>query len=155
MNTYEKNAVGEEYLIINGQQVVRAGENYDNPETGEYIHWVTNPNAKGTIAKEFTFKIRHSVMSSKFTVDSTSVSISCNACVTDMDNDYVAGFLGHEYTVNIVGIFTRTLLFDTGGTESGSISGLKKGGEYRVEIINVGDLADIYYLQGSGKITNN
>lgn len=28
-----------EYLIVNGTDIVYDGEDYENPDTGEYIHW--------------------------------------------------------------------------------------------------------------------
>ena len=34
------------YVIVNGEQVVYEDQDYNNPETGEYIHWVTNTNAR-------------------------------------------------------------------------------------------------------------
>ncbi len=35
----EAKEVEEEYLIVNGTKVIHVGEDYDNPDTGEYIHW--------------------------------------------------------------------------------------------------------------------
>ena len=59
-------------LIVNGTDIVRVGEDYENPETGEYVRW--DKDAKG-VDKTFSFKIRYSVSSSKFTVHSTKVSV--------------------------------------------------------------------------------
>ncbi len=143
------------YLIINGNQVVRAYENYENPETGEYVHWTTNVNARGTIVKSFEYKIRYSVTSSSFTVGSTSVSVSSNAHVEDIYGNYASGYSGHAYQIQITGIFSRNLYFSVGGTESGTLSGLQNGGSYTVTIINNDYLSDIYYLVGSGSISNN
>lgn len=28
-----------EYLVVNGTDIVRVGEDYENPETGEYVRW--------------------------------------------------------------------------------------------------------------------
>ena len=47
-----------EYLVVNGTDIVRVGEDYENPETGEYVRW--DKDAKG-VDKTFSFKIRYSV----------------------------------------------------------------------------------------------
>lgn len=44
-----------EYLIVNGTDIVRVGEDYENPETGEYVRW--DKDAKG-VDKTFSFKIQ-------------------------------------------------------------------------------------------------
>lgn len=41
---------------------------------------------------------------------------------------------------------------DTGGTESGTISGLKKGGKYYVEISTGQEVPGYYYLIGDGTV---
>lgn len=52
------------YFIINGDTVVKEGENYYNEDTGEYFVW---GNERG-VDKSFSFKIRYSVSSSYFKV---------------------------------------------------------------------------------------
>lgn len=143
------------YLIINGEKVVYAYENYENEETGEYIRWVTNKNAISSVAKTFSFKIRNSVTSSKFTVGSTSVKVSSDAHVEDIYGNYASGYSGHAYQIQLTGIYSRNLYFSVDGTESGTISGLTNGGSYSVTIINNDYLSDNYYLVGTGTITNN
>lgn len=123
----------EPYFIINDKEIIYFGEYYENTETGEYFRWITNPDAKGEIAKEFEFKIRHSVKSSKFKINSTKVSVESSAVVTDAANDSVSGYNDHPYSVSINGTYSRTLDFSTGGTESGTISGLVNGGSCQPE----------------------
>lgn len=64
-----------EYLIVNGTDIVYVGEDYENPDTGEYVHW----NESRGVDKSFSFKIRYSVTSSKFTVHSDKVRVSADA----------------------------------------------------------------------------
>ena len=146
------------YFIINDNEIIYYGEDYENAETGEYFRWITNPNAKGEIAKNFEFKIKHSVKSSKFTINSTKVSVESSAKVTDAANDPVSGYNNHPYSVSITGTYSRNLDFSTGGTESGTISGLVNGGSYTVTISNQKSFPStpeypVLYLQGSGSIT--
>ena len=42
-----------EYLVVNGTDIVRVGEDYENPETGEYVRW--DKDARG-VDKTFSFK---------------------------------------------------------------------------------------------------
>lgn len=146
---------GDGYFIINGEQMIDVYEDYENPETGEYIHWTTNTNARGVVVKTFSFKIRHSVTSSKFTVGSTSVYVSSDAHVEDISGNYQSGYSGHAYQISINGIYSRNLYFSINGTESGTITGLSNGNQYSVTIINNDYLSDRYYLVGSGSIKNN
>lgn len=145
----------EPYLIINGEQVVHAYENYENAKTGEYVRWITRLTSSGGIVKTFSYKIRYSVTSSKFTVGSTSVNVSSDAHVEDIYGNYASGYSGHAYQIQVTGIFSRNLYFSVDGTESGTINGLTNGGSYSVSIINNDYLSDYYYLVGSGTITNN
>lgn len=132
------------------------GENYENKETGEYFRWISVPTARGTIAKSFEFKIRFSVQSTSFTIDSTSVSVEANAFVEDVFGAQVSGYSGHEYTIELTrGLSTKSLQFDIDGTESGTISGLTSGGSYTMKIINNDYLSPGDYLTGWGTITNN
>lgn len=156
VNAFAATSAAEEpYFIVNGEKVVRLNENYENPETGEYFRWVTNPNARGTIAKSFEFKIRYSVTSSKFTVDSSTVTVSSSAQVQDRYGYNQSGYSGHAYQIQVTGIYSRNLYFSVGGTESGTISNLESGGSYKVTIINNDYLNDSLYLVGSGTIRNS
>lgn len=140
-----------EYLIVNGNDIVYVGDDYENPDTGEYIHW--NTDARG-IDKSFSFKIRYSVTSSSFTVNSSTVYVSSDAHVEDLYGNTVSGYDGHEYTVSIVGLYNRNLQFSVGGTQSGTITGLNDGGSYKVQITNNDYLSDTLYLVGSGTVSS-
>lgn len=136
------------YFIINGDTVVKEGENYYNEDTGEYFVW---GNQRG-VDKSFSFKIRYSVSSSYFKVNGTKVSVDCSAYIGDSSLYKVSGYDNFKYTVRLVGVYARKLKFDTGGTESGTISGLKKGGKYYVEISTGQEVPGYYYLIGDGTV---
>ena len=140
-----------EYLIVNGKDIVYVGDDYKNPDTGEYIHW--NTDTRG-IDKSFSFKIRYSVTSSSFTVNSSTVYVSADAHVEDLNGNTVNGYDGHEYTVSIVGLYNRNLQFSVGGTQSGTITGLNDGGSYKVQITNNDYLSDNLYLVGDGTVSS-
>ena len=55
------------YLIVNGEDIVYVGEDYENPETGEYVRWDTSSRG---VDKSFSFCIRYSLTTSDFTVHS-------------------------------------------------------------------------------------
>lgn len=139
-----------EYLVVNGEDIVHVGEDYENPDTGEYVHW--NANARG-VDKSFSFKIRYSITSSSFTVHSSKVLVSSNAHVEDLYGNWVSGFNGHLYTVSIVGWYARNLQFSVGSSQSGTVSGLDNGGSYKVQITNNDYLSDTRYLVGSGTVS--
>ena len=67
----------------------------------------------------------------------------------------VSGYIGHAYRVELIGILTRKLNFEVGGIETGIISGLQKGGSYKVRIANEDYLDTPLYLMGGGTIYNN
>lgn len=138
------------YLIVNGTDVVLIGEDYENPETGEYIHW---GKERGT-DKSFSFKIQSTLKSSKFTVNSTKEKVTCSASITDSSLNPISGYTGHQYTVSLSkGIGSgKSLKFKVGGTQSGTITGLTKGGSYYVQITNNDYLPSTRYLSGSGTI---
>lgn len=138
------------YLVVNGEDIVYVGENYENPDTGEYVHW--NQDARG-VDKSFSFKIRYSVTSSKFTVHSEKVLVTSDAHVEDLYGNYVGGYDGHLYTVSIVGWYSRNLQFSVGNEQSGTITGLDNGGSYKVQITNNDYLSDTRYLVGSGTVS--
>ena len=141
-----------EYLIVNGTDIVHVGEDYENPDTGEYVHW--NADARG-VDKSFTFKIRYSVTSSSFTVHSNKVTISADAQVEDLYGNISSGYNGHKYTVSLIGLYYRNLQFEVGGTQSGTISGLNNGGSYKVQVTNNDYLSDTTYLVGSGTVSTS
>lgn len=135
------------------------GENYENKETGEYFRWINTSqkgiSASGTVAKEFEFRIRSSVKSSSFTIDSSSVGVEATAWVEDTFGNLQSGYSGHKYTVKLNRFLTsKSLQFDIGGTESGTISGLSSGGSYTLEVQNNDYLPSSEYLVGYGTVTN-
>jgi hypothetical protein len=139
-----------EYLIVNGSDIVYVGEDYENPDTGEYIHW---DNYARSVDKNFTFKMRYSVTSSSFTAHSTKVLVIANAHVEDLNGNIISGYTGHLYTVSIVGWYSRNLQFSVGSAQSGTITGLENGGSYKVQITNSDYLVDTRYLVGSGSVS--
>ena len=140
--------VDRPYVIINGIHIVYEGENFESPETGEYFRWT---GTRG-VDKEFTFNIRYSVESSKFTINGDRVVVNADAHVEDNAGNYLSGYKGHLYTVSIKGWYSRSLQFSVGQDQSGTISGLWKGGRYSVEIINNDYLEYGKNLVGSGTI---
>lgn len=118
-----------EYLIVNGEEIVYAGEDYENPDTGEYVRWSQSGSKAGKTNKKFSFKIRYSVTSSKFNVSSTKVRITANAHVENSKGGAVSGYDGHLYSVTLSGILNRNLQFSVGESQSGTITGLKKRGK--------------------------
>ena len=137
------------YLIVNGEDIVYVGEDYENPETGEYVRW---DNTRG-VDKSFSFNIRYSVTSSSFTVHSTKVKVTANATVQDLYGNVLSGYKGHLYTVSIVGVYSRNLQFSVGSSQSGTITGLQNNGSYKVTITNNDYLDSNKTLVGSGTIS--
>lgn len=136
------------YVIINGIYKVYEGENWESPATGEYFYWT---GTRG-VDKSFTFNIRYSVQSSEFTINGTQVIVTADAEVRDDNGYYLKGFKGHLYSVSIDGWYSRWLQFSVGRKQSGTISGLKKGGKYKVTIMNNDYLEYGQNLVGSGTI---
>lgn len=137
---------------------IEYGVDYENKETGEYFRWKDVPSEfslLGTVAKEFTFNIRYSVQSS-VTVNSSSVKVKASAHVEDMFGNYVSGYNGHKYTVELAkGLTSKSAQFKVGTTATKTLTGLKKGNKYTLTVINNDRLGDTVYLVGSGTITNN
>ena len=141
-----------ECVILSDNKRVPLYTNYENPETGEYIRWEFTKDKAGEVVKKFSFKIQWSVTSSNFTVKSSKVKVSANAHIEDYNGTVFNCNDGHRYEVQIIGVYARSLYFAIGGTESGTIDGLKKGGSYKVKIINTDSISDANYLVGSGTI---
>lgn len=139
-----------QYLIVNGTEIVRVGEDYENPETGEYIHWTND--SRSSVDKKFEFKIRWSLTTASFTVHSNKVEIACDADVQSSTGIVLSGYNGHKYTVSLIGVYSRNLQFAVGGTEFGTVDGLKTGGNYKVQISNNDYLASNVYLVGTGTV---
>jgi len=56
--------------------------------------------------------------------------IKASAKIVNSSWQTQSGYKGHKYTVSIVGVYSRNLQFAVDGTQSGTISGLQKGGKY-------------------------
>ena len=139
------------YVILNGETAVYEGQDWENPETGEYFRW---SNTRG-VDKSFSFKIRNSVESSKFTVSGSSVTITCYAAVKNSQGVIVPGYENHRYRVELKGIFSRALDFRAQRNASGSISGLVNGGSYSVKITNMDSISSsVHYLVGEGRVVS-
>ena len=138
-----------EYIVVNGTDRVRVGEDYKNSETGEYIRWDKNARKAD---KTFSFKIRYSISTSKFEVKSSTVSVKSDAHIEDYRGNVVNG-KGHKYTISIIGVLTRNLKFAVQGTQKGTVTGLKKGGKYKVTITNNDYLDNTKYLVGNGSVS--
>lgn len=140
-----------EYLIVNDTDIVYVGEDYENPITGEYIRW---QNGRG-LDKKFTFSVKYSVKSSKFVINGSSVDISTTAQIEDRNGNSASGYYGHLYMVSILNFLTcKDLQFSLGKVQSGTITGLKSGGSYYVQIVNNDYLPDNLYLVGEGTIVS-
>ena len=141
-----------DYLIVNGTDIVYVGEDYENPDTNEYIHW--SKDEKGLI-KSFDFRIRYSITSSSFKTTSTKARVTANAHVENLSGQTISGYSGHLYTVSLVGLYSRNLQFSVGSSQSGTVTGLQSGGSYQVRITNNDKLKeDTHYLVGSGSVSS-
>ena len=113
---------------------------------------VINIDSKGRIAKEFSFKIRWSVTSSKFTINSSSVKVTSHAKVIRETAGSISGYENMKYYVELSRILSKKLTFTAGGTSTGTISGLRSGSQYTVSISTGETLPASFYLEGSGQI---
>mgnify|MGYP004448694431 CR=1 FL=1 len=137
-------------IVLNDEIILREGEDYDNPETGEYFHW---GNERG-LDKSFSFLIQNSVTSSSFVLNGTRALIQVDAVVVDLDENVVSGYSGHIYSVELIGTGGSTIQFAVGTSGSAAMSGLRNGRSYKVRIINNDALPATRYLKGSGTITS-
>lgn len=133
-------------------------EDYENKDTGEYFIWKDSPISllalPGSIAKNFEFKIKYSIISSDFIIENSSVTIRSYAHIEDSSGNNVNGYTGHPYSVDLIKGFTNNgLQFTLGQTEVGTITGLSSG-NYKLEVSNNDRLPDSYYLVGSGSVIN-
>lgn len=132
--------------------------NYSNPETGEYVRWFKNGQAR-TTAWTFEYHIQQPYTSIEFEVKTMKVLVNSSACVSDKYGS-TYGDYSFDYSVGIKGILTRTLSFNTCGTQHGTISSLVPGGTYSVVITPESFLpydrdGDMMYLTGSLEVHNN
>ena len=155
-----ESTVEDNYYIINGELKVPMNQNYYNPDTGEYFIWDDSANetvgSRDSNAKYFTFKIRHSVTSGKFTISSSTVRVDSFATVVDGADEPVAGYDPQNYSVTLYRIIGgQTLNFESGYSETGYLYGLSAGSQYRVTIAHTdATLPAGLYLSGHGNVTN-
>lgn len=131
--------------------------NYYNPETGEYFIW--EQNARST-AKVFSFKIRYSVTSNTFRLNSSTVRIRVYRATFVKENNTSASCCnGHEFQVDL----RREAIFDTHNkatfyapfisTQTWNLgSGFYTTENYYLEINNIDTLPSDVYLAGSGEV---
>ncbi len=147
-----------DYVLIDNSVKVPLYQNYTNPKTGEYFRWNISTDSRGSVAKRFSFKIRYSVESSKFTINSSKVKVKVSADIEDYTGTPSEfNNKGHRYEIEIFNFLTisKTLHCAIGGTESGTLSGFNPGSKYKVRITNNDALSDANYLVGEGTIKND
>lgn len=160
-------ASNSDYVLINDKVKVYAGQNWEDPVTGEYFRWISPAQSKLAGSKKatssikyFSFQIRHSIESASFNMPKTKVYVSTSAFIGMQDGTWMRTGTGIPYTVSLrksSGIMNKTLNFKIGGTTSGSISGLTSGVNYKVRIAVQTDLSYYKgvpeYLCGEGNIS--
>lgn len=131
--------------------------NYYNTETGEYFIWETNSRST---AKTFSFKIRYSVASSNFLLNSSTVRIKVyRAVFQKSDGSSASCCNSHEFQVDL----RRDTIFDTHNiatfyapftsTQTWNLGGgFSTNAQYYVEINNNYSLPSGVYLVGSGEV---
>lgn len=139
-----------------GEIILKENQNYDNPVTGEYFRWenINSRNALygNTVAKDFSFEISVSVISSSFDIDSKKINVESNAKLLDLNiQDYING----TYDIEIHnGWSTKTKNFKT-GNDSKVYRDLNPKKTCKICIKNDGSW-DRYHcvLSGNGTIYN-
>ena len=131
--------------------------NYINPETGEYFIW--EQNSRST-AKVFSFKIRYSVTSGAFLLNSETVRIRVYRATFVKENNTPASCCnGHEFQVDLrrdtyldthniatfYAPFISTQTWNLGG-------GFFLNAPYYLQIGNIDNLPSDVYLAGSGEV---
>lgn len=131
--------------------------NYFNPETGEYFIWEQNTRST---AKVFSFKIRYSVTSNAFLLNSETVRIRVyRATFQKADNTTASCCNNHQFQVDL----RRDTYLDTHNvatfyapfisTQTWNLgSGFFLNAPYYLEINNNYSLPDGVYLAGSGEV---
>ncbi len=142
---------------------------YYNAETGEYLVWEDEaasqlqPMAKapGTVAKNFSFKITHSVTSEKsFTIKSTKAKVIIHSVkVINPEGKAVKGYTGYKYCVDLLrGVSRKTINLYVNKQSTGVADGLSKGKQYYLKVINPGKFngagRGTRYLKGNGTLYN-
>ncbi len=147
----------------NSVQIIEVGEDWTNPDTGEYFRWIDDTGmstmAAGEISKSFEFSIKSQVESpTAFVINSTQVDVKSSARITDAWNNPVSNPKVVDYSVKIFKLlgFSNTANFKSATTETKGLSGFTSGDSYYIRIrveSNSSYLADKdYYLTGSGTV---
>jgi len=131
----------------------------------EYFNWVNNSQENGvnlydsiSSIKDFEFKIRASVKSIPFTINSSSVSITSYGVVRDANDEIVSNYKGEKYTIDLtLDSFpwtTKSASFTVGSEEEKTITGLSSGKDYIITIrnSNMNFTGTSYYLVGYGSV---
>ncbi|MBM6841014.1 hypothetical protein H6A03_05610 [[Clostridium] spiroforme] len=131
--------------------------NYYNPETGEYFIW--EQNSRST-AKVFSFKIRYSVTSNTFRLNSSTVRIRVYRATFVKENNTPASCCNsHQFQVDL----RREAILDTHNiatfyapfisTQTWNLGGgFYTSENYYVQIGNIDNLPSDVYLAGSGEV---
>lgn len=96
---------------------VKYGEDWENPETGEYVRWDKISLLRGSTARYFSFSIRYSFTVSDIPISTSNINVYSSADVISqsggpLDQDYT----GREYTVEVGNWFSSTATFAVGGS---------------------------------------
>ncbi len=131
--------------------------NYINPETGEYFIW--EQNSRST-AKVFSFKIKYSVSSSNFLLNSSTVRIKVYRATFVKENNTPASCCNsHKFQVDL----RRDSIFDTHNvatfyapfisTQTWNLGGgFFTSEQYYLQITNLDPIPDNVYLTVSGEV---
>ena len=131
--------------------------NYYNPETGEYFIWEQNTRST---AKVFSFRIRYSVTSAYFQLNTENARIKVyRATFQNADNTPASCCNDHEFEVDL----RRHTYFDTHNkatfyapfisSQTWNLGGgFFTNAEYYLEINNIDTLPSDVYLAGSGEV---
>lgn len=140
------------YVVINDEEIVFEGDNYVNPETGEYFYW--KDASRGT-DKTFEFKIRYSVQSSSFTIAGSSAIVRSMGEIKDFNGNVLSAYTSQRYEVGLSGASSASFE-PLVGYQTSYLFNAISGGSYRVTIRNPIDLRNVdAYLEGYGSITSN
>lgn len=140
---------------VDNEIVLEGMQDYENPETGEYLRWSETYSATKGVVKNFTFKIRYSVKSSGVVTNSDSVTVKATANIENAAGQTVSGYTGHKYRVGLERLFwLKETTLSVKGTTSGTISGISSNSKHDLVITNEDYLPSGYYLVGSGSLNN-
>lgn len=132
------------YIKMSDGHIVYEGHNYENVHTGEYVRWENE--IMGT-NKSYSFRIKNSADINNIMAYSQRAKVIGKMNVVH-SNGSLGNATGHRYNVSIIGKRTRTLNFAIARDERGSVSDLKKNGNYTLRVTNVSNLPRNTYLEG-------